>query len=227
MSFNGSGTFLINSLGQPVVSGTTISSTAFNTLTADLGTGLSTCLLKDGTQTATAKIPFILGIKTLTVDEYTVTNGVPIQGSTQNPAVDAAAGYVGEYFETIVNLAGAIALTTATTVDVASILNLGAGDWDLYGNVSFTGGATTLVKELDAGIGTTTLTLPTTGTIGRAQNSYGTAGLAVFAQNNVSLNFGGVRLSLATATTVRLTAQAIFTTSTCSAYGHIVARRRR
>lgn len=57
MSFNGSGTFLINSAGQPVVTNTTITSTAFNLLTADLATGLSTCLTKDGQTTPTANIP--------------------------------------------------------------------------------------------------------------------------------------------------------------------------
>ena len=56
MSYNGSGTFNINSAGQPVVSGTVISSTAFNALTADLGTGLSTALTKDGQTTPTANI---------------------------------------------------------------------------------------------------------------------------------------------------------------------------
>jgi hypothetical protein len=57
MSFNGSGTFVINSTGQPVVTGTVISSTAFNALTADLATGLTTALTKDGQTTPTANIP--------------------------------------------------------------------------------------------------------------------------------------------------------------------------
>ena len=57
MSFNGSGTFVINSTGQPVVTGTVISSTAFNALTADLATGLSTALTKDGQTTPTANLP--------------------------------------------------------------------------------------------------------------------------------------------------------------------------
>ena len=57
MSFNGSGTFQINTAGQPVVTGTTISSTAFNALTADLATGLSTCITKDGQTTPSANIP--------------------------------------------------------------------------------------------------------------------------------------------------------------------------
>jgi hypothetical protein len=57
MAYNGSGTFLINTAGQPVVSGTVISSTAFNALTADLATGLSTAITKDGQTTVTANIP--------------------------------------------------------------------------------------------------------------------------------------------------------------------------
>jgi hypothetical protein len=57
MSYNGSGTFNINTSGQPVVTGTTITSTAFNLLTADLATGLTTALTKDGQTTPTANIP--------------------------------------------------------------------------------------------------------------------------------------------------------------------------
>jgi hypothetical protein len=57
LSYNGSGTFQINTAGQPVVTGTVISSTAFNALTSDLATGLSTALTKDGQTTVTANIP--------------------------------------------------------------------------------------------------------------------------------------------------------------------------
>ena len=56
MSFNGSGVFNINTAGQPVITGTTISSTTFNNLTADLATGLTTTLTKDGQSTPTANI---------------------------------------------------------------------------------------------------------------------------------------------------------------------------
>jgi hypothetical protein len=57
VSFNGTGTFVINSSGQPVVSSTVISATVFNALTADLATGLSTCITKDGQTTPTNNIP--------------------------------------------------------------------------------------------------------------------------------------------------------------------------
>lgn len=57
MSYSGNGTFLINSAGQPVVPGTTITTTAFNALTADLATGLTTAMTKDGQTVPTANIP--------------------------------------------------------------------------------------------------------------------------------------------------------------------------
>ena len=57
MSYNGSGVFNINTTGQPVVTGTVISSSTFNALTADLATGLSTAITKDGQTTVTANIP--------------------------------------------------------------------------------------------------------------------------------------------------------------------------
>ena len=57
MSFNGSGTFVINSTGQPVVANTVISATVFNALTADLASGLTNCITKDGQSTPTANIP--------------------------------------------------------------------------------------------------------------------------------------------------------------------------
>ena len=76
MSYNGSGTFQINSSGQPVVTGTVISSTAFNALTADLATGLSTAITKDGQTTTTSRILFAQGISsTLVTDATSATTG--------------------------------------------------------------------------------------------------------------------------------------------------------
>ncbi len=57
MSYDGNGVFEINTAGQPVVSGTVISASTFNTLTADIASGLSNCITKDGQQTVTANIP--------------------------------------------------------------------------------------------------------------------------------------------------------------------------
>lgn len=58
MSFNGTGTFTLPS-GNPVVTGTTISSTwANNTLSDIASNGLTNCITKDGQTTITANIPF-------------------------------------------------------------------------------------------------------------------------------------------------------------------------
>lgn len=57
MAYNGSGTFTLYSPGNPVVTGTTISSTWANNTLTDIATGLSTALTKDGQTTPTANIP--------------------------------------------------------------------------------------------------------------------------------------------------------------------------
>jgi hypothetical protein len=85
LSYNGSGTFQINTAGQPVVTGTVISSTAFNSLTSDLATGLSTAITKDGQTTVTANIPMAnfkitgLGAATAAADAVRFSQ---LQGST-------------------------------------------------------------------------------------------------------------------------------------------------
>jgi len=110
MSYNGSGTFQINTTGQPVVAGTVISSTAFNALTADLATGLSTAITKDGQTTATARIPFAQGItSTLTTDSSSVSTGSII---TAGGVGVAKAVYVG----TTLNVAGNASFTSTGAV---------------------------------------------------------------------------------------------------------------
>ena len=115
MSYNGSGTFQINTSGQPVVAGTVISSTAFNALTADLATGLSTAITKDGQTTATARIPFAQGISsTLTTDSSSVSTGSII---TAGGAGIAKNLYVGVN----ANVAGTLGVTGVATFSAAPI----------------------------------------------------------------------------------------------------------
>lgn len=56
MPRNGSGTYTLPS-GNPVVTGTTISSTWANTTLSDIGTGLTNSIAKDGQTTPTANLP--------------------------------------------------------------------------------------------------------------------------------------------------------------------------
>jgi len=82
MSFNGNGTFLINSAGQPVVTGTVISSIIFNALTEDVGIGLSTTITKDGQTVTTALIPFAGGITASADSAFTSTGALQLPAST-------------------------------------------------------------------------------------------------------------------------------------------------
>ncbi len=140
MSFNGSGTFLINSPGQPVVTASVISSTVFNALTADLATGLSTCITKDGQTAATARIPFANGINsTLTTDATSTGTGSII---TAGGVGIAKALWVGG----LANIAGALTVTgainkiTVTAPATASTLTIADGKTLTVSNtLTFTG----------------------------------------------------------------------------------------
>ncbi|MDO9131962.1 hypothetical protein [Hydrogenophaga sp.] len=57
MSFNGSGTFQPYVPGNPVVTGTVISSTAFNATIQDIAAGLSNAVTRDGQSPLTANLP--------------------------------------------------------------------------------------------------------------------------------------------------------------------------
>jgi hypothetical protein len=64
--------------GNPVVTGTIVSSTWANNTLTDIATGLSTAILKDGTQTTTAKIPFDLGISILSGGVTVTAGGIAV-----------------------------------------------------------------------------------------------------------------------------------------------------
>lgn len=156
MSYNGSGTFQINTSGQPVVAGTVISSTAFNALTADLATGLSTAITKDGQTTTTARIPFAAGISsTLVTDSSSTTTGSII---TAGGVGIAKALYVG----TTSNFAGAATFSSTinklTLTAPATSATLTVAD----GASLVTSGAYSLTLTATA---LTNVTLPTTGTL--------------------------------------------------------------
>jgi hypothetical protein len=133
LSYNGSGTFQINTTGQPVVAGTVISSTAFNSLTSDLATGLSTAITKDGQTTVTANIPLagfkITGLGAATVgtdavrysqiqsntDKLVTVSGTDTLTGSVTPALTAYAA--GNMFSFVV----ANTNTTAVTINIDGV----------------------------------------------------------------------------------------------------------
>lgn len=152
MSYNGSGTFVVNSSGQPVVSATLITAAAFNAFTADVATGLSTAICKDGQTTITANIPF---------NTFKITglgDGASLQDAATLKNVQNGTGvYVG----TVGGTADAITLTpspaitayaagqtfrflcsgTSTGAVTVNVSGLGAKDLTRYGVVALTAGA--------------------------------------------------------------------------------------
>jgi hypothetical protein len=157
------------------------------------------------------------GVKALDI----AAAGVDVLGTNTND--NAAAGFVGQYIESVVEGGSAVALTNGVAANVTSI-SLTAGDWDVFGNLAFVAAATTTITSMTGGGSTTSATVPST--IAQKTN------IAIFpnAGNTVTGNPSGTfhfRLSLGSTTTVFLVASAAFATSTLSAFGFIAARRRR
>jgi hypothetical protein len=131
VSYNGSGVFNINTAGQPVVTGTVISSTAFNALTSDLGTGLSTAITKDGQTTATARIPFAAGINSsLVTDATSTTTGSIITaggaGIAKSLYVGLAANIAGGV-DKLTSATGVVSVSAATAPSVGQVLMATSG----------------------------------------------------------------------------------------------------
>jgi hypothetical protein len=188
MSYNGSGTFNINTTGQPVVAGTVISSSAFNSLTNDLATGLTTAITKDGQTTTTARITFAQGFtSSLTTDSSSVSTGSII---TAGGVGIAKALFVG----TTANVAGAVtlqstlAITGVVTLTAQPILSSLTASKPVFtdaskglvstGTLGSDQGGTGVANNVAATVtssgnfaytrtltGTTNVTLPTTGTL--------------------------------------------------------------
>lgn len=102
MSLNGLGQFIVNSTGNPTVSGTTISTSWANALTADLATALSTAVYKDGQQTMTANIPFSafkatgLGVATILGDALSFGNAATVAALTATGLTDISGAAAGQ-----------------------------------------------------------------------------------------------------------------------------------
>lgn len=143
--------------------------------------------------------------------------------------VGAAAGVVGQFVCAQVSNGGSpagcatnsnapVSLTNAVNANVTS-LSLAAGDWDVWGSVSTNPAGTTLTSYVFAWISTTSATTPLIPQAGGSTPN--------FAGATVSLGVPAQIINLSTTTTVYLSVQSGFNTSTSAAYGFLFARRRR
>ena len=183
ISYNGSGTFNINTSGQPVVTGTVISSTAFNALTSDLGTGLSTAITKDGQTTATARIPFAQGINSsLVTDATSTTTGSII---TAGGVGIAKSLYVGTGITGALN--GTVGATTPstgafTTLSATGTLSGGTSGTGYSFSGSAAAGSLTLDSSGNLGLGGTPVNSGST----TALTIYNATAAALYLQNSTS-----------------------------------------
>jgi hypothetical protein len=180
-----------------------------------------------GAPTAQKSVPPVFTLQTT----YNVATGIwtyvgaltPSQtaGIIGTTAVNNAnAGAVGEYVTGTIASPGT-SLTTATSTNViVAGTSLTAGDWDVWGSVSFLPAATTSITLLKAGLSSTTNTLGAAGTL----MEYSVAA-SVPAANPISFQVPMIRLNQAGTANIFLVAQGTFTVSTLSAYGTVYARR--
>lgn len=131
---------------------------------------------------------------------------------------NAAAGNIGEFVESFISDAAAVAIAGSATPQNLTSISLTAGDWDVAAQVVTKPAGATTSTFLEIGINTVTGTFPD---IGRVQESF----LAPGAGNRNSLCLARQRVSLAVTTTIFLVVESTFAVSTMAASGFINARR--
>lgn len=193
------------------------------------GTGLNASAAPNGTLLIGNTAGFSLATLTGTVNNLLVANGngsITLKSSAnQIPGTatndNASAGNLGEYISSSVASGAAVPLTTGMAADITAIA-LTAGDWDVRGSVNYVSGGSTVVTVITGWTSTTSATAPT---FPNGGGEGGWNGSVTGAALIVAI--GTQRLSLSTATTVYLSTEATFSTSTLTAYGFIGARRAR
>lgn len=177
--------------------------------------GAASFVMTEGTQTINGAKTFS---STIATSGITNTAGVDIQGTNTND--NAAAGFVGEYTESIISV-GQNAPTTDQYGDLTSI-SLTAGDWDVWGMVAWDQNGATWTTQR-TGISVTT-----------GNSSTGlTAGDNVVLDGNASSSTTPTfvsqhatwRVSLNATTTIYLKYRAAYSVGTPKAQGGIKARR--
>jgi len=157
---------------------------------------------------------------TIVAGSLTTSQTAGIIGTTTNN--DAAALSVGQLVSSVIVAGSAVSLTTATPANVTSI-SLTAGDWDVWGNVTFIPAATTNVVQARGWISSTSITEPDASLYSGIQNP----AAGEVPAGNFGFGVPSQRLSLAGTTTIYMSVTQAFTVDTLTVCGGIYARRRR
>jgi len=202
----------------------TVSSFTTTLKNSSVGQGTTLSLPDPGAATANVLLDASASNKSinyrLTMPSIAFSSTSGIIGTTTNDS--AAAGSVGEFVSATTSFAAPVSLTTDTAADIASI-SLTAGDWDVWGNVAFLGNAATLVQYQTGWVSSTSATNPGRDSV--TQQVFSAAGVAIFAAADSSFNVQQRRISIASTTTIYLSAQSGFSVNSTSGYGNIFARR--
>jgi hypothetical protein len=147
-----------------------------------------------------------------------------IPGATAS--TPAVAGSIGEYTTANLTSGGALSLSTASVATTIASIALAAGDWNVFGEVTFFATNTTTVgKILAAAVNNASNALPnfTSGAI--HQLGLGSAGLTAI--QTTCLPIGPVQFISSAVQTAYLIAAVNFTNATMGGFGVISARRAR
>lgn len=150
---------------------------------------------------------------------FTVTGSGVATSTGVTSGAFKAAGTVGEIIQASVAQGSAVALVNTVAKTIMSV-SLTAGNWNCWGELAFTAGATTTMTALIGGLNTTTNALPGTGTGGMVYQTlpFTTGGTNVFP-------IGTSLFYSASPQTIYLIADAGFGTSTLSAFGNLICQR--
>lgn len=148
-----SGTWTAPAADFPAVAGTLIESSKFNNIINDIASALTTCLLKDGSQTVTANIPFagfaLQNARLRAVDGLVGTPGITFESDldcgwyrigANNIALALNGAKVVDYLTTGIAITGTLSCTGNATIG------------DATGDAHAVNGATTITDDSNAGL---------------------------------------------------------------------------
>lgn len=204
---------------------------------ADGGTGASTAAgartnLGAASSGANSDITSITGLSAPLAVNQGGTGSTTASGARANLGVaggnlpatatndSATAGNLGEYIQSEIPVGGAVSISSGVAKSVTSI-SLTAGDWDVWGSIVFGPAGTTVMTGASGFVHTVVDTAPAAPNGGAYNGQF-----ATFATGSIQVVPVGLkRVSLASTTTIYITAFTTFTTSTNTVYGGIYARR--